>query len=281
MTDAPERIWTFDRYVNGVLMAEGVQIERATSFAEACISAARLASRGPTGEVPVLVLTPSPEVAALIAEARREAEAMADGLVKASAWVSVAAEVLAGYNRDLGVDLPDTTEIGRIYESRDTPSFRITVGHIRILAAAIRALKETTHDLPGPSTRRRQNMSNQHLESLLDDADRIVAVDLYPARCRTVIANLAAALRSQSSDLVECREYGMGLVEELIARTVKHDQFVAMANSMHDDFVDTVEALGAMPEGYCFCSENRIGDDSKTHEPECADIRALIARRQE
>ena len=124
-------------------------------------------------------------------------------------------------------------------------------------------------------------MSNQHLESLLDDADRIVAVDLYPARCRTVIANLAAALRSQSSDLVECREYGMGLVEELIARTVKHDQFVAMANSMHDDFVDTVEALGAMPEGYCFCSENRIGDDSKTHEPECADIRALIDRRQE
>ena len=90
-------------------------------------------------------LAASPEVAALIAEARREAEAMTDGLVKASAWVSVAAEVLAGYNRDLGVDLPDTTEIGRIYESRDTPSFRITVGHIRILAAAIRALKETTH----------------------------------------------------------------------------------------------------------------------------------------
>ena len=88
--------------------------------------------------------TPSPEVAALIAEARREAEAMTDGLVKASAWVSVAAEVLAGYNRDLGVDLPDTTEIGRIDESRDTPSFRITVGHIRILAAAIRALKEET-----------------------------------------------------------------------------------------------------------------------------------------
>ncbi len=88
--------------------------------------------------------TPSPEVAALIAEARREAEEMTDGLVKASAWVSVAAEVLAGYNRDLGVDLPDTTEIGRIDESRDTPSFRITVGHIRILAAAIRALKEET-----------------------------------------------------------------------------------------------------------------------------------------
>lgn len=129
--------------------------------------------------------------------------------------------------------------------------------------------------------RERQTMSNERLESLLDDADRIVATDLYPVRCRTVIANLAAALRSQSSDLVESREYGMALVEEIIARTVKHDQFVAMANSMHDDFVNTVEALGAMPEGYCFCSENRIGDDSKTHEPECADIRALITRGQE
>ena len=103
----------------------------------------------PNGKLMIAVceaLAASPEVQALIAEARREAEAMADGLVKASAWVSVAAEVLAGYNRDLGVDLPDTTEIGRIYESRDTPSFRITVGHIRIHAAAIRALKEETHD---------------------------------------------------------------------------------------------------------------------------------------
>ena len=36
------------------------------------------------------------------------------------------------------------------------------------------------------------------------------------------------------------------------------------------------EALGAMPEGYCFCSRNRIGDDSKTHEPECADLRAAL-----
>lgn len=36
------------------------------------------------------------------------------------------------------------------------------------------------------------------------------------------------------------------------------------------------EALGAMPGGYCFCSRNRIGDDSKTHEPECADLRAAL-----
>ena len=31
-------------------------------------------------------------------------------------------------------------------------------------------------------------------EDLLDDAARVVAADLYPERCRTVIANLAAEL---------------------------------------------------------------------------------------
>jgi hypothetical protein len=59
MTDdlkAPERIWAFDRYVNGVLMAEGVTVTRASSFEEACVKATKLASRGPNNEAPVLVL---------------------------------------------------------------------------------------------------------------------------------------------------------------------------------------------------------------------------------
>lgn len=41
--------------------------------------------------------------------------------------------------------------------------------------------------------------------------------------------------------------------------------------------VEAAGGLGAMPEGYCFCSRSRIGDDSKTHEPECADLRAALA----
>lgn len=116
-------------------------------------------------------------------------------------------------------------------------------------------------------------------ENLLDDADRIVATDLYPARCRTVIANLAAALREQSLDLRESREYGAALVKELVDRAAQTDALLAMANSMDGDFkkfTGAVEALGVMPEGYCFCSKNRIGDDSKVHEPECADIRAFL-----
>lgn len=54
--------WAFDRYINGILMAEGVEVTRPMSFEKASILAAKLASRGPNGEVPVLVLraTPSP-----------------------------------------------------------------------------------------------------------------------------------------------------------------------------------------------------------------------------
>ena len=45
--------------------------------------------------------------------------------------------------------------------------------------------------------------------------------------------------------------------------------------------VEAAEARGAMPEGYCFCSTNRIGDDCKMHEPECRDLRTAIAAMKE
>lgn len=72
-------------------------------------------------------------------------------------------------------------------------------------------------------------------QTLLDDADRIAATDLYPARCRTVIADLAAALRKSTSDLDESREYALALEAELKARAEQTSAFVAMASSMHDD----------------------------------------------
>ena len=40
-------------------------------------------------------------------------------------------------------------------------------------------------------------MSEKDIEELLADADRIVATDLYPARFRTIIADMAAALRKE------------------------------------------------------------------------------------
>lgn len=45
--------------------------------------------------------------------------------------------------------------------------------------------------------------------------------------------------------------------------------------------VEAIQALGAMPEGYCFCSKDRIGDDSKIHEPECRDLRRALAAEEE
>lgn len=56
MTDAPKRIWEFDRYINGVLMAEGVTVEKQPDIASAMKAAATIASRGPHGEVPVLIV---------------------------------------------------------------------------------------------------------------------------------------------------------------------------------------------------------------------------------
>ena len=43
---------------------------------------------------------------------------------------------------------------------------------------------------------------------------------------------------------------------------------------------EAAEALGAMPEGYCFCSKDRIGDDSKNHEPECAELRTILMEKE-
>ena len=43
-----------------------------------------------------------------------------------------------------------------------------------------------------------------------------------------------------------------------------------------DALREAAQALGAMPEGYCFCSRDRIGDDSKVHEPECSDMRSAL-----
>lgn len=56
LTKEPQQTWVFDRYVNGVLMAEGVEVTRASSLEEAMVIAARLAARGPNGETPVLIL---------------------------------------------------------------------------------------------------------------------------------------------------------------------------------------------------------------------------------
>lgn len=93
---------------------------------------------------------------------------------------------------------------------------------------------------------------------------------------RAELARLSATVADLTAKLAKTRRN---------LETANHqvDRLLALSNSMDDDFKardaewrSAIEALGAMPEGYCFCSENRIGDDSKIHEPECRDIRAIL-----
>ena len=58
-------------------------------------------------------------------------------IIDAAWFAEDARETLQSYEKDYGEALPDDYELGRVEESRERPSFRIRVGHIRKLAAAI------------------------------------------------------------------------------------------------------------------------------------------------
>ena len=78
-------------------------------------------------------------MSALLAEARK-AEAMEQEIAElreAAKFAIAALETLQGYEADLGDELLDDYEIGRIEDSRHSPSFRIRVGHIRRLARTL------------------------------------------------------------------------------------------------------------------------------------------------
>ncbi len=84
---------------------------------------------------------------------------------------------------------------------------------------------------------------SDNLTNLLDTARRVAATDLCPARCRSVIADLANALQTASMDLTESREYALALQRELADRAKKQDAFTAMASSMDADFEMTEASL--------------------------------------
>lgn len=60
-------------------------------------------------------------------------------LREASLFATAAIAALVAYEADCGEPMPDDYELGRIEDSRGSPSFRIRVGHIRRLAAAVAA----------------------------------------------------------------------------------------------------------------------------------------------
>ncbi len=55
-------------------------------------------------------------------------------LDRVAVWVKAANVTLQSYETDNGTAAPENEEFGRIPESRESPSFRITAGHIRALA---------------------------------------------------------------------------------------------------------------------------------------------------
>lgn len=59
------------------------------------------------------------------------------GLEEAAAFALSAMDALTAYEADYGDALPGNHELGRIEDSRGSPSFRIRVDHIRRLAAAL------------------------------------------------------------------------------------------------------------------------------------------------
>ena len=70
-------------------------------------------------------------------EANARLIASAPDLFDAAHFAKVAQAALEAYEADLGEPLDDMHELGRIDDSRGSPSFRIRVGHVRRLSAAI------------------------------------------------------------------------------------------------------------------------------------------------
>ena len=77
------------------------------------------------------------------------------------------------------------------------------------------------------------------------------------------------SVESMSAALAYCQADYVERMKPLFADPLSDPRVVAL--------VEAAQALGAMPEGYCFCSKDRIGDDSKIHEPECRDLRAALS----
>lgn len=95
-------------------------------------------------------------------------------------------------------------------------------------------------------------------------------------------ADIRAAL--QPTEAV-AKPFKMAISNDTLKQMIESDPdnveceagYLATPPTDNTALVTAVQALGAMPEGYCFCHRDRIGDDSKVHDPECRDIRAALA----
>lgn len=102
----------------------------ALSVDEAWLNLIEKDDRTSPEEYPDMALITRQELAEYMASASA-------GKVEPVAWIKSALDTLAAYETDYGEALPDDHELGRIDDSRGSPSFRIRVGHIRQLASSV------------------------------------------------------------------------------------------------------------------------------------------------
>jgi hypothetical protein len=90
------------------------------------------------------------------------------------------------------------------------------------------------------------------------------------ARLTRELATVTAERGRMTSDL-----------DRVVAMSVSMDADFEAATIIYDALKSAVEALGALPDGYCFCSANRHGDGTpESHEPECRELRAALEAKK-
>lgn len=136
------------------------------------------------------------------------------------------------------------------------------------------------------------NRASQNYFRARDMVRALITAPQRDALQAVIDAAVAEARAEDAAALAESRAYGLAMQEELRVRTAKLereckltqaqvDRMLVSSTQTHaklDTLAEAAQALGAMPEGYCFCGKDRIGDDSKIHEPECRDLRAALAQ---
>jgi len=90
------------------------------------------------------------------------AEGESAGQRQTPVWVRPMMEALHGYEADYGGPLDDMHELGRIDESRESPSFRIRAGHIRDIAAALSHPVAAEGQVSGLSVEERRRIEAAH-----------------------------------------------------------------------------------------------------------------------
>ncbi len=113
----------------------------------------------------------------------------------------------------------------------------------------------------------------------LDD-DRDIATARFIAWAREAVPALAAERDALAARLAEVEENLVGVCQREAASTVRWEAKLDAAEAREAKLRAAAEALGALPEGYCFCSKDRTGDDRKKHEPECAELRTILMEKK-